>query len=117
MIDLRKPVQTRDGKKAIVYATNRGGEYPVHGSVLIEEVWVQRNWTEKGEFDQDYLTSRDSDLVNVPAKMLKRRIYVTTWGERGWQVSDLPISKVSIGAVVTALNFPVNIEIPEGFGL
>ena len=91
MIDLTKPVRTRDGREVRIYAKDGG-----------------------------------CDIVNVPPKMIKRRLYISTWGDVGWRAwGDVgwkadtgPLIKSNFGGVnLTAFNFPVDIEIPEGYGL
>ena len=83
MIDLTKPVRTRDGREVRIYAKDGG-----------------------------------CDIVNVPPKMIKRRLYISTWGDVGWRADAGPLIKSNFGGVnLTAFNFPVDIEIPEGYGL
>lgn len=41
MIDLDKPLKTRDGLKVLIYNRNGGGQYPVHGPNCIATVPVE----------------------------------------------------------------------------
>ena len=62
--DPTKPVQTRDGREAGIYATDCGGNYPIHGFVVNGERRKITTWAENGS----HLGSHPnlSDLVNVP---------------------------------------------------
>src|SRR5690625_1364923 len=44
-IEAGKEYRTRGGKKAIVYAVNRGGSFPVHGAIKHEDMWTVESWT------------------------------------------------------------------------
>ena len=117
-LDLSKPLQTRDGREARIYASDGGGEFPVHGAVKNFEVWRGASWTIAGKYFDREDGRSVNDLVNVPAKMLKRRLYVSTWGEDGYFCAiNERLTKSGFAYELTALNFPIDIEIPEGFGL
>ena len=58
-------VQTRDGREVRIYATDAGGDYPVHGAIRCELRWKASTWTPKG----GHLADRDprgADLVLIP---------------------------------------------------
>ena len=48
MIDKNKQYKTRNGLPVEIYATDRGGEYPVHGAILKDGVWRPESWTIAG---------------------------------------------------------------------
>ncbi len=68
MLDLTKPVQARDGTEVRIYATDAGGEYPVHGAIRHSgNVWQQATWTLGGRFNLRSTTD-GFDLVNIARK-------------------------------------------------
>ena len=79
VLDLNKPVQTRDGRKVRILATDRkGAHYPVLGLLTqADDEETVESWTLAGEFysgDTD-----EADLVNVPEKrVLYFNIYPPT---------------------------------------
>ena len=79
-LDLTKPVQTRDGRKVRVLATDRKGAayYPVLGLLTqADGEETVESWTLVGEFysgDTD-----EADLVNVPEKIVG---YLNVYGTR-----------------------------------
>ena len=112
MIDLTKPVQTRDGREVEMYNKER-----MHGAVRLSNgIWHCLSWQKDGstalELDRSY------DLVNVSPEMIKVRMYVSIWGDVGWRADTLPLGKICLdGEEIIAFNFPVDIEIPKGFGV
>jgi hypothetical protein len=69
MIDLTKPVQTRDGDEARIYAQDGGGEWPVHGAVKGECGWESATWTAAGRYYEDGAHQEyERDLVNIPER-------------------------------------------------
>ena len=79
VLDLNKPVQTRDGRKVRVLATDRkGAHYPVLGLLTqADDEETVESWTLAGEFysgDTD-----EADLVNVPEKIVG---YLNVYGTR-----------------------------------
>lgn len=72
MIDKTKQYKTRSGLPVRIYATDSGGNYPVHGAILKNGRWVQHSWTSEGK----RLTrgTCSSDLIEV-----KPRIQKTMW--------------------------------------
>ena len=116
MIDLTKPVQTRDGREARVFFTEGGGSFPVLGAFNNGTgIWNLGRWSMDGISAMPTL-SADLNLVNIPPKMIKRRLYVTTWGKDSGSAGVNPINGLGFKDL-TALNFPIDIEIPEGYGL
>ena len=72
MIDKNKQYKTRNGLPVRIYATDGGGEYPVHGAVLMHGVWSLEGWTISGSV----VIGNESpcDLIEV-----KPRIQRTAW--------------------------------------
>ena len=50
MIDINKQYRTRDGREVRIYATDRGGCWPVHGAIKTKDsgVWVNYCWSANG---------------------------------------------------------------------
>jgi hypothetical protein len=68
MLDLTKPVRTRDGRKVEIYAVKEAnGTHPVIGAFLdSERHWIAGSWTSAGEWFPDF-SNHPSDLMNVDA--------------------------------------------------
>lgn len=86
--------QTKDGKPVRIYATDGGGEYPVHGAIWNYEFsqWVLLQWSLNGVFisrDGEKLPPLDLDLTDwkdeIPWECIKKEIkYVAKWKNGGW---------------------------------
>ena len=75
--------RTRDGREARIYATDGGGDYPIHGATRWpgERVWEDATWTARGlYFPQNGDCGRDLILPTA----LNRRVFE---GERGRDVT------------------------------
>ena len=77
MIDKDKQYRTRDGREARIYATDGYTDYPVHGAVKQEEVWMPLQWRKEGFW---HPTSRELDLVEVKPR-IKRTMWVNVYPE------------------------------------
>ena len=56
----------RDGRQAVVYATDCGGNTPVHGAILTEGIvpkWIPLTWTSSGRFAHD--ADHHLDLIGL----------------------------------------------------
>lgn len=73
MIDKNKQYKTRSGFPVEIYATDRGGKYPVHGAICSEGVWHLLSWTKGGCFVAAGNEGK-LDLVEV-----KPRIQLIEW--------------------------------------
>ena len=78
MIDWTKPVQTRDGRKVMIYCTNAPGMYPVHGRIEGER--RASSWTLDGAVIEG--SRGPCDLVNVPPKMLKVDCWINVYPDK-----------------------------------
>jgi len=63
-LDFTKPLQTRDGKKVRIYATNGQSARPIHGATLDEEGWRSHSWLPDGAF-VGTMTPYPLDLVQA----------------------------------------------------
>jgi hypothetical protein len=50
VIDKSKTYRTRDGKEVRIYATDGGGDYPVHGALCDNGIWIVTSWTKEGRY-------------------------------------------------------------------
>lgn len=101
MIDLTKPVQTRDGLKAVIISVNDAAGQPVVAAVRERNGWrIQRFyedglWTKLGGLGSN-------DLVNVPEKV---KVWVNLYNETCcsvWpskEIADLSAIKTRIACV------------------
>ena len=72
-IDITKQYETRDGRPVRIYATDAGGDYPIHGATKWKDRWSGCTWTLDGQFHTS--TKVDcSDLVEC-----KPRIKLERW--------------------------------------
>ena len=112
ILDLSKPVQTRDGREVEIYSQER-----MHGAVRLRDgSWQLFMWKKDGS--TAFMNDRSHDLVNVPPKMIKVRIYISMWSDVGWRADAHPLGKICLdNEDLTTFNFPVDIEIPKGFGI
>lgn len=49
-IEVGKEYSTRDLQKVRIYAIDGGGEFPVHGAILVGGAWKQKAWRLDGSF-------------------------------------------------------------------
>lgn len=48
-VDWSKATKTVDGRKVRIYATDAGGEYPIHGGLICQDgVWGIHSWNKNG---------------------------------------------------------------------
>ena len=70
MIDKNKQYTTRCGLPFRLYATDGGGDYPVHGAVLKDDKWNIDCWTCDGMFIQS--SEHSFDLIEVKPRNCAR---------------------------------------------
>lgn len=51
MIDITKTYKTKDGRDVRIYATDCGGDYPIHGAVNTGNVWNTMTWNNELVFN------------------------------------------------------------------
>jgi hypothetical protein len=74
MISKDKTYRTRDGREVRIYATDGGGDYPVHGAALGSDGWRQLMWLPSGKSYFENFDEKPTDLIEV-----KPRIQRTVW--------------------------------------
>lgn len=62
-IEVGKYYKTREGKKVRVYAVDGVKPHPIHGAILLSELWHALVWTRKGELIEDEI--HDFDITSV----------------------------------------------------
>jgi len=72
MISKDKTYRTRDGREMRIYATDAGGDCPIHGAVKNHDGWEICSWKTNGEVEDGAASSYD--LIEV-----KPRIKRTVW--------------------------------------
>lgn len=80
MIDITKKYKTRSGCEVRIYATDGGGDYPIHGAVKYkgDNYWSPRKWKDSGT--EHWADS--SDLIEVlPYQDFKIDDKVLVWEE------------------------------------
>ena len=58
-------VKTRDDQEVRIYATDAGGDYPVHGAVKTDHGWESETWTLGGFYYADDPRG-GGDLISIP---------------------------------------------------
>lgn len=122
MLDLTKPVRTKDGQEVRIYATDAGGTYPIHGAMAGKEGrWVHYTWTLSGSADV-YSPNHAWDLVNVP-----ERVRVHRWinvqramGEPGGVWARLYVDREAAEKFADPARlacYELDVELREGHGL
>lgn len=68
MLDLTKPVQTRDGRSVRIFCTDGGGDMPVLGAIgaYPKGHWDLRRWSAKGFIRPPGYGADNDDLMNIP---------------------------------------------------
>lgn len=57
--------QTRDGREVRIYATDGGGDFPVHGAAREYSGWCECSWCQNGRYFVDGDLSAD-DIIPIP---------------------------------------------------
>jgi len=50
--EINKPYKTKDGFEARIYATDAGGDYPIHGAIRRENGWDTATCTRDGSYNK-----------------------------------------------------------------
>jgi hypothetical protein len=75
MVDKDKQYTTRDGQEVRIYATDGGGDRPVHGAIMGDDKWCLAQWEPDGKRFNSFDSS--SDLIEVkPRKKIERWVMV-----------------------------------------
>jgi len=108
-----KQYTTRDGREVRIYATDGGGEYPVHGAIKRSEGWISASWGSSGYVVSPCREMPD-DLIEVKPRMKFERWALV---ERDGSYS-LWLDKPSTASSVDAFGLTrISFEVEEGEGL
>lgn len=114
MISMDKQYRTRNGREVRIYAVDGGGDYPVHGAILIDEVWDPNGWTIDGS---DVVNNKRSrDLIEVKPR-IQREEWVNvypTFTSRGHQTREIAERFAEDGRIACVKR---TIDCQEGDGL
>ena len=109
MISKDKTYRTRDGREVRIYATDGGGNMPVHGSVMMNEGWHSCTWMSDGTVARD---KHAFDLIEVKPR-IRRTVWLNVYEHGGVYAVTDPINK---GEQCIAC-VKVEIDCEEGEGL
>ncbi len=110
-IDKSKQYETRGGLPYRCYATDGGGQFPVHGSFFKNNEWHSIRHKENGMFGDD---EHYHDLIEVKPRMKFER-WVMVERDGGY---SLWLDKPSRAASVDAFGLTrISFEVEEGEGL
>jgi len=109
MISKDKTYRTRDGREVRIYATDGGGDYPVHGSVKTNDGWRSRTWVSNGQVGP---FENDGDLIEVKPR-IKRTVWLNVY-EHLIRASETPIQQFLQKPLARV---KVEIDCEEGEGL
>jgi hypothetical protein len=91
MISKDKTYRTRDGREVRIYATDGGGDYPVHGAALGSDGWRQLMWLPSGKSYFENFDENPTDLIEVKPRV-KRTVWLNVYE------NDLVASQTRVGA-------------------
>ena len=74
-IDINKKYRTRNGREVRIYATDAGGQWPIHGAVKYDlyDCWLEKSWDENG--DSPY---QECNLVEAKPR-IKQKVWVNVY--------------------------------------
>ena len=67
MINKNKQYKTRSGLPVRIYATDGGGDYPIHGGLPCGEYWIMTCWTNEGKSVSH--SQPELDLIEVKPRI------------------------------------------------
>ena len=111
-IDINKKYRTRAGQEVRIYATDAGGQWPIHGAVKDDRylVWIAKSWSEKGQY-----LYRDCHLVEVKPR-IQQTIYLNIYdGYTSISYSE-KVAEERADCGIRA-RVKVDIDVEEGHGL
>ena len=84
MLDLTKPISTRDGRPVTLITTRGREPYPILG--YVENSVYNSSWAADGSFDGAYTPS--CDLINIPESKRSGEIWMNQFDVMGRTVHD-----------------------------
>ena len=111
-ISMGKQYTTREGFPYRCYATDSGGDYPVHGAVILKKEWIPIRHTEIGRFSE--AENHQYDLIEVKPRMkIERWIAIDSGGNASMYLSNPPPVVITSAFAIKHIVF----EVEEGEGL
>jgi hypothetical protein len=93
VLDITKNYKTKDGREIRIYSMEAGGNYPIHGAILLSpgNSWSPQSWTSEGNsLAGDRGMGGSTDLVEVKT-YIRYSIWVNIY-ESTIHPDDCPIS-------------------------
>ena len=84
--------QTRDGREVRIYATDGGGDFPIHGAAREYSGWCECSWCQNGRYFVDGDLSAD-DIIPIPKGPVVE--FCRIWVENSHGLSALDGTEVS----------------------
>jgi hypothetical protein len=123
-MNIKDCTQTVDGTPVRIYATDGGGEFPVHGAVYQIGCWNIKSWTMTGKYwpGEDYHLDLDlSDWKDeIPWDCLRPEIKIVARDEDGRWFGHLEEPELKMDGQnkiwwSTTMNYPLKaINMPDG---
>lgn len=110
MIDKEKKYTTRTGLPSRIYATDGGGEYPVHGAIFNNGKWNITSLTAGGSVLKNGI--HDYDLIEAKPRVtgwlnVNADGHTELFGKRDWADEDADSNRVAC----------IEIDVEHGHGL
>lgn len=119
MISKDKTYRTRDGREVRIYATDGGGDYPVHGAILGHDGWQHFMWRGNGKSYFDDFDDRPTDIAECKPR-IKRTVWLNVYGSSnasdGQYYGSKTVADIHAGYGRSAC-VKVEIDCEEGEGL
>ena len=112
MISKDKTYRTRDGREVRIYATDGGGDYPVHGAMLGHDGWQHFMWRVNGKSYFDDFDDKPTDIAECKPR-IKRTVWLNVY-EHLISASETPIQQFLQKPLARV---KVEIDCEEGEGL
>ena len=91
MISKDKQYRTRDGREVRIYATDGGGDYPVHGAMLGHDGWQHFMWRVNGKSYFDDFDDKPTDIAECKPR-IKRTVWLNVYDNEvihgGWRTKE-----------------------------
>jgi hypothetical protein len=112
MIDINKKYRTLAGQEVRIYATDAGGQWPIHGAVKYDlyDCWLEKSWDENG--DSPY---EECNLVEIKPR-IQQTIYLNIYDGYTSISSTEKIAEDRADCGIIA-RVKVDIDVEEGHGL
>jgi hypothetical protein len=115
-IEMGKQYRTRDGLEVRIYATDGGGDYPIHGAMKMDDGWYDETWASNGRYESSRIIPYDSDLVEVKPRI--KRTYWLNIDEDGYAQARKTKEQADLAAYKNRLAcVKIEIDCEEGHGL